>query len=313
MCCLFGLIDYGNCLSAKRKEKIVKVLSAECEARGTDATGVAYLNDNHISIFKRPLPAHKMHFKFKSNPMIIMGHTRMTTQGSELINANNHPFYSEKLGFALAHNGVLYNDETLRKSEKLPKTKIQTDSYIAVQLIDSKNTLDFNSLKFMAEKVEGSFCFTILSQDNELYIVKGDNPMAIARFDGYYIYASTEAILKKALKRLNLRKFEMVEIDDGEIFKFDTNGSITKSEFEMKFNYTFPTYRWRSSFTKTKSVNKSFNDEYLEDLLYYASFIGVDEDVVMSMVKQGYRYLDIEEMLYEAESYGLEDDWYVEL
>jgi hypothetical protein len=133
----------------------------------------------------------------------------------------------------------------------------------------------------MAEKVEGSFCFTVLSRENELYIVKGDNPMAIARFDGYYIYASTEAILKKALKRLNLRKFEMIEIDDGEIFKFDTNGNITKSEFEMKFNYTFPTYRWRSSFTKAKSVNKNFNDEYLEDLLYYASFIGVDEDVVM--------------------------------
>lgn len=85
----------------------------------------------------------------------------------------------------------------------MPKTKIQTDSYIAVQLIDSKNTLDFNSLKYMAETVEGSFCFTVLSEDNELYIVKGDNPMAIAKFDGYYIYASTEAILKKALKRLN--------------------------------------------------------------------------------------------------------------
>ena len=33
---------------------------------------------------------------------------------------------------ALAHNGVLYNDEWLRKSEKLPSTKIKTDSYIAV-------------------------------------------------------------------------------------------------------------------------------------------------------------------------------------
>jgi glucosamine 6-phosphate synthetase-like amidotransferase/phosphosugar isomerase protein len=106
MCCLFGLIDYNNCLSARRKEKIIKILSAECEVRGTDATGVAYIENGKMSIFKRPLPAHKMHFKFKSNPKVIMGHTRMTTQGSERINRNNHPFYSNKLGFALAHNGM---------------------------------------------------------------------------------------------------------------------------------------------------------------------------------------------------------------
>jgi glucosamine 6-phosphate synthetase-like amidotransferase/phosphosugar isomerase protein len=77
-------------VSVKRKEKIIKILSAECEARGTDATGVAYLNGDHISIFKRHLPAHKLHFKLKNNPSVIMGHTRMTTQGSEIINANNH-------------------------------------------------------------------------------------------------------------------------------------------------------------------------------------------------------------------------------
>ena len=33
MCCLFGLIDYGNCLSQKQKERIIRVLSRECEAR----------------------------------------------------------------------------------------------------------------------------------------------------------------------------------------------------------------------------------------------------------------------------------------
>ena len=86
-----------------------------------------------------------------------MGHTRMTTQGSEKRNYNNHPFLGQAGGqrFALAHNGVLHNDKTLRRSLKLPQTKIQTDSYTAVQLIEKKRTLDLVSLKYMAEQAEG--------------------------------------------------------------------------------------------------------------------------------------------------------------
>lgn len=42
MCSLFGIIDYGNVLSACEKNRILAVLSRECEIRGTDATGIAY-------------------------------------------------------------------------------------------------------------------------------------------------------------------------------------------------------------------------------------------------------------------------------
>lgn len=197
---LFFVNLENDIVSIKKKERIIKVLSKECEERGTDATGVAYLENNKINIYKKALPAHKMRFKFKSNPSVVMGHTKMTTQGSEKNNINNPPFYSEKLNFALAHNCVLYNNKTLRKTEKLPDTKIETDSYIALQLIEKQKTLNFDSIKYMAEKVEGSFCFTMLSNDNELYIIKGDNPMCIAKFNGFYVYASTEDILLKALK-----------------------------------------------------------------------------------------------------------------
>lgn len=66
MCCLFGLVDYGDKLSIRNKEKIIRVLSIESEARGTDATGVAYMTGNKMTIFKKPLPARKVKFKFNS-------------------------------------------------------------------------------------------------------------------------------------------------------------------------------------------------------------------------------------------------------
>ena len=56
----------------------------------------------------------------------------------------------------------------------LPETKIETDSYVAVQLIEKKRTLGTDSLKFMAEQLQGSFTITVLDENNNLHFVKGD-------------------------------------------------------------------------------------------------------------------------------------------
>ena len=147
MCCLFGLIDSRNQFGAKEKSRILSVLATECEERGTDATGIAYCSHRHLSIYKRPIAAHRMRFRIPADSRVIMGHTRMTTQGDARRNRNNHPFlgYVENKPFALAHNGVLWNDGILRRTKHLPKTRIETDSYVAVQLIEQKNALDFSN------------------------------------------------------------------------------------------------------------------------------------------------------------------------
>ena len=60
----------------------------------------------------------------------------------------------------------------------------------------------------MAEDVDGSFTFTILDADNKLYFVKGSSPMCLIYIDklDLYVYASTESIMKKALKKSGLFK-----------------------------------------------------------------------------------------------------------
>ena len=63
MCCLFGMIDCHGRFSAREKAHILSVLATECEERGTDATGIAYCTHDHLSIYKRPLEAHKLHFR----------------------------------------------------------------------------------------------------------------------------------------------------------------------------------------------------------------------------------------------------------
>lgn len=42
MCCLFGMLDLQHHFSGKQRSKILRILATASEARGTDATGIAY-------------------------------------------------------------------------------------------------------------------------------------------------------------------------------------------------------------------------------------------------------------------------------
>lgn len=230
MCSLFGLIDHGKVLATREKNRILNTLARECECRGTDATGIAYHFNGQMRIYKRPLPAHRMKLHIPNGVNVVMGHTRMTTQGSEKRNYNNHPFPGCCGGnaFALAHNGVLWNDRELQAD--LSKTNIQTDSYVAVQLLEKQGALDFSSLKAMAETVEGSFVFTVLDAQNTVWVVKGDNPFVLYHYNGFTLYASTEAILRRIAKRLRFGLPNGIsEPEEGKILK--STGRITTGSF----------------------------------------------------------------------------------
>lgn len=138
MCCLFGLMDYQNTLSPRQRGDAIHALAAAAEARGTDATGIAYRSRGRMHVDKRPLPGHCLPFRIPQDARGVMGYAGMMTQGSAKKNFNNHPFQSRARGkpFALAHNGMIYNDLALRRKEKLPRTNIETDSYVAVQLLE---------------------------------------------------------------------------------------------------------------------------------------------------------------------------------
>jgi glucosamine 6-phosphate synthetase-like amidotransferase/phosphosugar isomerase protein len=305
MCCLFGFVDYGHQLSRKARHRLLSILSTACEERGTDATGIAYNTDGRQHIFKRPIPAHLMWYRVPVDATIVMGHTRMTTQGSALRNENNHPFRGKagNTNFALAHNGILYNDRTLRKEFKLPASKIETDSYIAVQLLEQLGRTDFAGLQAMAEELEGSFTITALTEQDELYFIKGNNPMCIYHYPEakLYVYASTEDILKKAMLQAQLRlgKAEKVNLFSGEILRIDARGKITRSHFDdsrLYSAYSFPWPKWESY----ETVKHPYADDsnYLEDLKSVAVFYGLYPEDIDALIADGVDPTEIEEMLY---------------
>ena len=298
MCAIFGLIDYEHRLTTRAKEKILKVLSKECEVRGTDATGFAFNHDNHITIFKRPLPAHKLHLHLPDNVNVIMGHTRMATQGSEKLNYNNHPFVGQagECRFALAHNGIISNDRLLRKEKSLPEPYIQTDSYIAVQLLEKAGTLDFTTLKEMAEALIGSFVFTILDERDNIYFVRGNNPLTIYNFHthGFYLYSSTSDILDRTMKKLGMSRAIKTSVgtSTGDIVRISAYGDIDRSEFCA--------YSCYGNFFDLH-CDKLHTSTELQQLKEIANCFGIDSQYVELLYENGFTEDEIEDLLYEPE------------
>ena len=294
------MLDYGKGLSGSNKHLILRELSIACEARGTDATGFSYFENEKLHIHKAPKSARKMKFCIPSDAHFIMGHTRMTTQGSESKNYNNHPFLGMAGGeaFALAHNGVLHNDIQLRREHHLPATKVETDSYAAVQLLEQSKTVDFASLAQMAEKLEGTFTLTALTED-ALYIIKGNNPFCLYHFPTLriYLYASTEEILTTALARLGLLQFQHEKVDFalGDILRIDTHGSRETAQFDTDKLLVASTFScWEEYFGFPCE-----GDTYLDIVCDYARQMGISEKELEVLIDAGYDAMDIEELLYE--------------
>ena len=303
MCCLFGFIDYAGALSVTQKNRLIRELSIAAEVRGTDATGVAYNSSRGLQIYKRPLAAHRLQLRIPAETHVVMGHTRMTTQGSAKKNYNNHPFFGHVKGqsFALAHNGVIWNDLELRRTKRLPRTKVQTDSFIAVQLIEQHKTLNLFSLKCMAEQIEGSFSFSVLSEQDELWLVKGDNPLTIVHFPkvGVYAYASTAEILNKALAHCGnwLGRGEKVDIEMGDIVRIDGNGHITRGVFDASKFYRSSWGYWDTPLYPRLPHSE---EEHLALLKSVAKAFGFTGEMVDRLLDQGFTIDDVENLLYEG-------------
>lgn len=310
MCGLFGFLHYGNNRIMDLSD-LTDSLAEQSAIRGTDATGIAFCNSTGIKILKESKPAYKLNFKHPDEIVAITGHTRHSTQGSEKKNYNNHPFWgkTKNKSFALCHNGVLVNDKDLRKEYHLPKTKIETDSYIAVQLIECKKRLDSDSLKFMAENIDGSFSFSVLDDKNDIYLVKGDSPLSILHFPKLkiYVYASTDEILYKALidypplfSALKKGEFETIDISEGDILKICADGSLKRSTFQFSCYYgkgwwDYGDYGYNADYARSN---------YIRELKSVAQYQGYTPDDVDMMLASGFSPEEIEEYIY----FGMEEE-----
>ena len=308
MCAIFGFVNLRHRAPKKTLKRFFRNLAVACEARGTDATGISYVENGKLVIKKSAMAARKADLTFPCTCNTVMGHTRMATQGKKSDNFNNHPFPgSADKEFALAHNGVFYNETQLAKTYLLPDTHIKTDSYVAVQLIEHERKLNFDSLKFMAENVEGAFMITVLDEDENLYLVKGSNPICIVLFPnlGLLAYASTREIMDEALEKSSISEYEhkFYSLKDGQILKISPNGESVYGSFKIiegkNDGYkSYKTYSYSNYTSKPISYYKytkgfSSPDSDVEECVDIATDLGYPENMVYMLLCAGFTSVDL--------------------
>ena len=301
MCGLFGFYNYSG-QEIKGLSKLTNILAGNATVRGTDAAGIAYNSKDKLIIHKEAKSAYMIDFKHSDDVVCITGHTRHATQGDKKKNYNNHPFAGScrNLRFALSHNGVLTNDKELKLQYHLPKTKIATDSFVAVQLLEKKKQLDIENVKFMAEQVSGSFAFSILDSSDVLWLVRGDSPISLVHLPKYklYIYASTEEILYKSLvdtklfSEIKSGAFEEVEVRSGGIIRLLPDGKLLADTFSYTDYSTWYSCRWWNYGIE------DMRSTYIDDLKSVASYQGFSPDTVDELLHEGFTPEEIEEYIY---------------
>lgn len=295
MCCLFGFYHYGGG-EIDKLSRLTNLLAENATVRGTDAAGIAYNDRGKLIIHKEAKAAYNIDFKHPESAVCITGHTRHATQGDKKKNYNNHPFAGacKNLKFALSHNGVLINDADLKKQYHLPKTKIETDSYIAVQLLEKKKQLNVDSVQFMVESISGSFAFSILDSSDTLWLIRGDSPLSLVHLPKYrlYVYASTDEILYKSLvdtklfNEIKTGSFEEITVRPGDILRILPNGKILTDKF---FYTDYSDFHW---------WDYSLKDDYIEELKSVAVYQGFSPDVVDTLLDEGFMPEEIEDYIY---------------
>ena len=165
--------------------------------------------------------------------------------------------------------------------------------YVAVQLIEQSGSISFKSLKQMVEALNGSFTITVLDASNNLYLIKGNNPLALYLFPnlGIYLYASTKEILDNALDKLKLSQ----ELK-AEIAVHDSRGKRSLSRFDdtklcMRYYcryYGLADWYWPASPKKEEEV------DYLDEVVNYGLSRGVPEYELRLRVDAVYDAFELE-------------------
>ena len=211
----------------------------------------------------------------------IFGHNRYKTKGDNKINHNNHPFETEN--FILVHNGVLSNDEELKKNNELEYV-IDTDSYIVIALLEKIYSVTkdvYKTLSQVGSCLSGSFSIlTYFKPEKKLFYFKNNGTKfyfgLIKKGTNELLYGSTSI---DSLKELYLEshrgifkckkyKIEINEPLENTIFEINNKeinvvGRFTPTNYLdgklLKYNVT--TQEWDklpSNTTEKEVLNKDF-------------------------------------------------------
>jgi glucosamine--fructose-6-phosphate aminotransferase (isomerizing) len=218
------------------------------EYRGYDSAGVALLNGS-INLYKKKGKVSKLEeFAADKNlsSKIGIGHTRWATHGPPN-DENAHPHLSGDGNYAIIHNGIIENYDSLKKELKKRghEFKSDTDTEVLIHLIEDivvseKVALD-EAVRIALHEVVGAYAIVILDKNNpdRLIAAKNSSPLVIGvGKDEFFVASDATPIIEYTKNVIYLEDEEIAVIEKGKDVKITNikNQPITPYIQELEMN-----------------------------------------------------------------------------
>ncbi len=261
MCGIFGISQSNlNLNNFDNILKDIEIYVDSSQKRGSDTFGLSFKLDNEIVLFKaneKPSESIKKknykEFLTKflknkiNNNLIMIGQTRLVTNGSKFSYSNNQPLETENI--VGVHNGIFANleEENFEKTRNYESFDVKSDSLLFYENI-SKFIKNKNFIKNFFEYLKniiGNFSIAFhLLNENKIFISSNNGSLFYYNDEDIFTFASEKEFIFNYLKNSNLLKNK--DIDPSKIKKclqqiviFDLDKK-TLEEIDLKKDFEDP-------------------------------------------------------------------------
>lgn len=223
MCGIFGFV---GCHPARLDNSALLRATADLfrlsESRGKEAAGLAAVLPDSIQVLRSPVRASQLIRMVEYDalvrsalpfgnalggtaPIAVIGHSRLATSGSELVNSNNQPVVGA--GMVAVHNGIIANDTDLwRRFPDLPHA-YDVDTEVVLRLLraalDQGATLP-QAIRYTFGLIEGATSLAVfVAEYDALLLATNNGSLYTCRTESapFLIFASERRILREFLQR----------------------------------------------------------------------------------------------------------------
>ena len=192
MCGIIGYVGENNAVPY-----LLKGLR-KLEYRGYDSSGIALLKANEIYLLKRQGKIASLESAVSPELFSFcgIGHTRWATHGKPS-QKNAHPHLSRKGIFAVVHNGIIENSESIKQNLTQEGYSFisDTDTEVISQLLERNYQGNIGlALRETVKALEGSFALAIIHKDSPktIYCAKKDSPLLISQSSqGSFVFSDS--------------------------------------------------------------------------------------------------------------------------
>jgi hypothetical protein len=225
VCGIFGLVLTERVgLNVHALAQTITALFRLSETRGREAAGLAVLAPDAIRVYKEPLPASAfvrrpgfrqvfvesfgragaLRHAPVAGPAVIIGHSRLVTNGSQELEANNQPVVAESL--VAVHNGIIVNDAELWRRFPQLQRRSEVDTEVLLRLVAwhaGANGSLAQAVQWAFGEIRGTASVAALFRDRDLLLLATNNgSLYVARGQGgALVFASESYILGRFLRR----------------------------------------------------------------------------------------------------------------